>query len=93
MVERPRNGVLTLYVAYFEPHTRPDTIAQVEGLDILPHRKIDYRDRTFEEMDTETSFAAQAPDRSGWTSWLTQYSRAPSASSVGKTFKSCWTRD
>jgi len=40
-------------VAYFEPHARPDTIAQVQGLDILPHRKIDYRGKIFEEMNTE----------------------------------------
>jgi len=40
-------------VAYFEPHARPDTIAHVQGLDIIPHRKIDYRGKFFEEMDTE----------------------------------------
>jgi two-component system, OmpR family, sensor histidine kinase KdpD len=40
-------------VAYFEPHARPDTIAQVRGLEIVPHRKIEYRGRTFEEMDTD----------------------------------------
>jgi two-component system, OmpR family, sensor histidine kinase KdpD len=44
---------LDVVLAYFEPHARPDTIAKVQGLEILPHRKIDYRDRTFEEMDTE----------------------------------------
>jgi two-component system, OmpR family, sensor histidine kinase KdpD len=40
-------------VAYFEPHARPDTIAQVEGLEVVPHRKLVYRGRTFEEMDTD----------------------------------------
>jgi two-component system sensor histidine kinase KdpD len=40
-------------VAYFEPHARPDTIEQSEGLEIVPHRKIEYRGKTFEEMDTE----------------------------------------
>jgi two-component system, OmpR family, sensor histidine kinase KdpD len=44
---------LDVVLAYFEPHARPDTIAQVQGLEILPHRKIEYRGRTFEEMDTE----------------------------------------
>jgi two-component system sensor histidine kinase KdpD len=48
-----RQRGLDVVLAYFEPHARPDTIAQVQGLEILPHRKIDYRDRTFEEMDTE----------------------------------------
>src|SRR6266481_3426896 len=40
-------------LAYFQPHARPDTIEQAQGLEIVPHRKIEYRDRTFEEMDTE----------------------------------------
>ena len=44
---------LDVVLAYFEPHARPDTIAQLKGLDILPLRKVAYRDRTFEEMDTE----------------------------------------
>jgi two-component system, OmpR family, sensor histidine kinase KdpD len=43
-------------VAYFEPHARPDTIAQVEGLERVLHRKLVYRDRTFEEMDTDSVF-------------------------------------
>jgi two-component system sensor histidine kinase KdpD len=40
-------------VAYFEPHARPDTIGQAQGLEIVPHAKIEYRGKTFEEMDTE----------------------------------------
>ena len=39
--------------AYFEPHERPDTVAQVQGLEAVPHRKIQYRDRVFEEMDAD----------------------------------------
>src|SRR5580704_817821 len=44
-------------VAYFEPHARRDTIAQVQALDVLPHRKLDYRGRTFQEMDTDAVLA------------------------------------
>jgi two-component system sensor histidine kinase KdpD len=40
-------------VAYFQPHARPDTIEQAKGLAMVPHRKIEYRVKTFEEMDTE----------------------------------------
>jgi two-component system sensor histidine kinase KdpD len=40
-------------IAYFQPHARPDTIEQAQGLAIVPHRKIEYRGKTFEEMDTE----------------------------------------
>jgi len=42
-----------LVVAYFEPHARPDTIAEAQGLEMVPHRKIEYRRSVFEEMDTE----------------------------------------
>jgi two-component system sensor histidine kinase KdpD len=40
-------------VAYFQPHARPDTIEQAQGLEMVPHRKIEYRGKTFEEMDTQ----------------------------------------
>jgi two-component system sensor histidine kinase KdpD len=40
-------------VAYLQPHARPDTIEQAQSLEIVPHRKIEYRGKTFEEMDTE----------------------------------------
>jgi two-component system sensor histidine kinase KdpD len=40
-------------VAYFQPHARPDTIEQAQGLEAVPHRKIEYRGKTFEEMDTD----------------------------------------
>ena len=40
-------------VAYFEPHARPDTIAQFQQLAAIPHRKIEYRGKTFDEMDTD----------------------------------------
>ena len=30
-------------VAYLEPHDRPETAAQAEGLEQLPRRKVEYR--------------------------------------------------
>jgi two-component system sensor histidine kinase KdpD len=44
---------VAVVVAYFQPHARPDTIEQAQGLEMVPHRKIEYRGKTFEEMDTE----------------------------------------
>ena len=44
-----------IVLAYFQPHARPDTIEQAQGLEIVPHRKIEYRGKTFEEMDTEAA--------------------------------------
>ncbi len=40
-------------VGYFEPHARPDTIALLKGLEIVPRRVIEYRGTRFEEMDPD----------------------------------------
>jgi len=40
-------------IGYFEPHGRKDTIAKTQGLESVPRRVIEYRGRSFEEMDTE----------------------------------------
>ncbi|MBI4893592.1 MAG: histidine kinase [Acidobacteria bacterium] len=40
-------------VGYFEPHGRQETIAKLAGLELVPRRAIQYRQRSFEEMDTE----------------------------------------
>jgi two-component system sensor histidine kinase KdpD len=40
-------------VGYFEPHGRRDTMARVQGLEVIPRRQIEYRGVSFEEMDTE----------------------------------------
>jgi two-component system sensor histidine kinase KdpD len=40
-------------IGYFEPHGRKDTIAKIEGLELIPRRKVDYRGTLFEEMDTD----------------------------------------
>src|SRR5262249_39272982 len=41
-----------IVLAYFEPHARTDTIAQAQALEAVPHKKIEYRRKLFEEMDT-----------------------------------------
>jgi two-component system sensor histidine kinase KdpD len=39
-------------VGYFEPHARPDTIALLDGLEVIPRRAITYRGTQFTDMDT-----------------------------------------
>src|ERR1700738_5095067 len=46
-----------IVVGYFEPHGRMETIAKTEGLEIIPRKKIQYRDSFFEEMDMEAILA------------------------------------
>jgi two-component system sensor histidine kinase KdpD len=43
---------IDVVIGYFEPHGRKDTIAKIEGLEMIPRRKIEYRSTVFEEMDT-----------------------------------------
>src|ERR1700748_1553187 len=38
-------------IGYLEPHGRAETVAQAEGLDTIPRRRIPYRDAELEEMD------------------------------------------
>jgi two-component system sensor histidine kinase KdpD len=44
-------------IGYFEPHNRKDTIAQSEGLELIPRRVLDYRGSQFQEMDTDAILA------------------------------------
>src|SRR4051794_16714760 len=38
-------------IGYLEPHGRAETVAQAQGLEVVPRRRVTYRDTTIEEMD------------------------------------------
>jgi two-component system sensor histidine kinase KdpD len=38
-------------IGYLEPHGRRETVAQAEGLEVVPRRRVRYRDTELEEMD------------------------------------------
>ncbi len=38
-------------IGYLEPHDRPETTAQAEGLETVPRRTVEYRGRVLEDMD------------------------------------------
>jgi two-component system sensor histidine kinase KdpD len=48
-------------IGYLEPHERPETEAQAEGLERQPRRAVEYRGATVEEMDLPAIFQ-RAPD-------------------------------
>ncbi len=50
-------GGSDVVIGYFEPHGRKDTIAKTEGLELIPRRVMEYRGRSFEEMDTNAILA------------------------------------
>lgn len=45
-----KNGI-DVKIGYIEPHNRADTIALVEGLPVIPRRKLFYKGKELEEMD------------------------------------------
>jgi two-component system sensor histidine kinase KdpD len=48
-------------IGYLEPHGRAETVAQAEGLEIVPRRHVDYRGTPLEEMDLP-AVLARAPE-------------------------------
>lgn len=44
---------MDVVVGYVEPHARPDTLALLEGLEVLPCKKIDYRGIKLRELDLD----------------------------------------
>ncbi len=48
-------------VGYLEPHGRAETVAQAEGLEIVPRRRVEYRGHPLEEMDLP-AVLARAPE-------------------------------
>ena len=44
---------IDVVIGYFEPHGRKETIALTDGLEHMPRKVIQYRESTFEEMDTD----------------------------------------
>lgn len=54
--ELKKRGI-DVVVGLVETHNRADTVAMLEGLEMLPRRQVAYRDRTLEEMDLDALLA------------------------------------
>ena len=50
---------------YIEPHARPDTIALLEGLEVLPPKLIDHKGIKLREFDLDAALLAKAGDSPG----------------------------
>jgi two-component system, OmpR family, sensor histidine kinase KdpD len=44
-------------VAFAETHGRPQTAAQIDGLEVVPRKRLEYRGGSFEEMDVDAVLA------------------------------------
>src|ERR1700691_5162279 len=51
-----RRGV-DVVLGYIEPHDRAETVALIDGLEVVPRRRIDYRGVGVEEMDLDAILA------------------------------------
>lgn len=54
---RRRDRGTDVVVGYVETHGRTQTLAQVEGLEVVPRRELAHRGATFTEMDTDALLA------------------------------------
>lgn len=50
--QRKADGV-DVVIGYVETHRRPETEALVDGLEVIPRKKLEYRGTTLEEMDVD----------------------------------------
>jgi two-component system, OmpR family, sensor histidine kinase KdpD len=46
-------------IGYLEPHKRPETAAQASGLEVVPRRRVTYRDLELDEMDLPAILARE----------------------------------
>lgn len=70
-------------IGYIETHGRVETEALVEGLPIIPRRKIFYKGKEIEEMDLQ-SILSTILKLSSLTNWLIPMSKAVRTKSVGR---------
>ena len=54
---RLRDEGVDVVIGLVETHGRAETSALVEGLEVLPRRRIEYRGRTLEEFDIDAALA------------------------------------
>lgn len=57
--QKKRNAGVKVLVGIVETHNRKETLALVEGLDILPRRVVPYQGRNLEELDLDALLAAK----------------------------------
>lgn len=54
--ELQRQGI-DIVVGFVETHGRSETALQIEGLEVLPRKRVDYQGKSFEEMDIDAVLA------------------------------------
>lgn len=62
---RAKEAGLDVVAGYIEPHTRPETMALLDGLEQLPTKGVPYKGIELHEFDLDGALARQAPADSG----------------------------
>ena len=78
-------------IGYLEPHNRPETAAQAEGIEKLPRRRVEYRGQEMEEMDLPAIFH-RAPELCLIDELRTRTRRVSSMPSAMRTSRTSSTR-
>ena len=52
-----KDAGVDVIVGYIERHTRPDTLALLDGLEILPNKEVDYKNVQLKEFDLDAALA------------------------------------
>src|ERR1700730_2558335 len=53
----PKERGVDVVLGFIETHGRADTAALIDGLEVVPRKKIEYRGVTVEEMDLDAALA------------------------------------
>ena len=72
-----------LVVGFVEPHGRPETEKLLDGLEIVPRRRVEYRGVVVEEMDTDADPGATPDRRPGGRTGAHERARFATAEALG----------
>ncbi|MFR2156586.1 MAG: hypothetical protein ACLS43_05405 [Evtepia gabavorous] len=73
---RAKEAGVDVVAGYIEPHTRPETMALLEGLEVLPTKTVTYKGISLKEFDLDGALARH-PSCCWWMSWPTPTPRQP----------------
>ena len=62
---RAKEAGVDVVAGYIEPHTRPETMALLEGLEVLPTKTVTYKGISLKEFDLDGALARHPRPASG----------------------------
>ena len=81
--QRRRGRGTQVVVGIVQTYGRPKTQALLEGMEIIPPKRLEYRGTTFEEMDTEADHRARSGCRPGGRTGAHEHPGKPPSEALG----------